>query len=113
MTISVPASMGISGEGTKTSVFPALTLAVGCLLPQQLFEPFSFTPNPHAVNLQLPMFLLQLFHIFRQRDLTKLSSVIRSPEATATSQDYQSLCGYRRIVESCYNLRAGIFFFPL
>lgn len=43
--------------------------------------------------------------------LTKLSSVIRSPEATAMSQNYQSLCGYRRIVESCYNLRAGIFFF--
>lgn len=36
--------------------------------------------------------------------------MIRSPKATAMSQNYQSLCGYRRIVESCYNLRAGIFF---
>lgn len=68
MTISVPASMGISGEGTKTAVFPALALAVGCLLAQQLLEPFPFTPNPHAVNLQLPVFLLQLFHTFQQRD---------------------------------------------
>lgn len=79
MTISVPSTMGISGEGTESAVFPALTLAVGCLLPQQLLEPFPFTPNLHAVNLQLPVFLLQLFHIFQQRDFfnkTKLCDQI-------------------------------------
>jgi len=55
MTISLPASMGISGEGTKTAMFLALTLAVGCLLSHQLLEPFPCTPNClHAVLLAAP-----------------------------------------------------------
>lgn len=112
MTISVPASMGISGEGTKTAPFPGLTLAVGCLLPQQLLEPSPLLQTLMLWTCSSLCFSYSFSISFSKGiSLTKLSSVIRSPEATAMSQNYQSLCGYRRIVESCYNLRAGIFFF--
>lgn len=112
MTISVPASMGISGEGTKTAPLPGLTLAVGCLLPQQLLEPSPLLQTLMLWTCSSLCFSYSFSISFSKGiSLTKLSSVIRSPEATAMSQNYQSLCGYRRIVESCYNLRAGIFFF--